>query len=68
MRSQDGTGFQGTALSAMCRSLSSFVLCAADLSPSMVAFAALRVEAAGLGSSISTQQADAQDLDAWQAR
>ncbi len=52
----------------MCRSLSSFVLCAADLSPSMVAFAALRVEAAGLGSSISTQQADAQDLDAWQAR
>ena len=41
---------------------------AADLSPKMVEFAALRVEAAGLGSRIATQQADAQDLDAWQVR
>ena len=34
----------------------------------MVEFAALRVEAAGLGSRITTRQADAQDLSAWQAR
>jgi len=34
----------------------------------MVDFAALRVEGAGLSSRITTEQADAQDLGAWQVR
>ena len=60
-------GSQRTAASAsgqiaeQCRA-------ATDLSPRMVEFAALRVEAAGLSGRVVTKQADAQDLSAWQVR